>query len=195
VDSPASEALPVVSFGLPVRNGAPTIAQAIESVLAQTFENWKLVISDNESTDGTSEFAPPSQLETNVSAVSRRAVTSRFTRTFVRPSFTREARTSGGTETTTGWGPRTPSAPWRRSKRRKRLSSARTIRRYYRDGHAQPVNDPVSVLGGVDSTDSGARVSHASPPVPERRPPRNRPCLLIGTAGRRGADGPSRLHP
>jgi glycosyltransferase involved in cell wall biosynthesis len=47
---------PLVSFGLPVRNGASTIGQAIESVLTQTFEDWELVISDNLSTDGTSEI-------------------------------------------------------------------------------------------------------------------------------------------
>ncbi len=47
---------PVVSFALPVRNGAATIGQAIESVLTQTFEDWELVISDNLSTDGTSEI-------------------------------------------------------------------------------------------------------------------------------------------
>ncbi len=57
LDEPSHvERLPLVSFGLPVRNGAPTIAQAIESVLAQTFEDWELVISDNLSTDGTSEI-------------------------------------------------------------------------------------------------------------------------------------------
>jgi glycosyltransferase involved in cell wall biosynthesis len=65
VNHPASKALPVVSFGLPVGKGASTIAQAIESVLAQTFEDWELVISDNESTDGTSEicasFAAPDE--------------------------------------------------------------------------------------------------------------------------------------
>ena len=56
MNRPAPNAVPVVSFGLPVRNGAPTIAQAIESVMAQTFEDWELVISDNRSTDGTSEI-------------------------------------------------------------------------------------------------------------------------------------------
>ena len=56
MNRPTSNARPLVSFGLPVRNGAPTIAQAIESVLAQTFEDWELVISDNLSTDGTSEI-------------------------------------------------------------------------------------------------------------------------------------------
>ena len=56
MNRPTRTAPPVVSFGLPVRNGASTIGKAIESVLAQTFEDWELVISDNQSTDGTSEI-------------------------------------------------------------------------------------------------------------------------------------------
>ena len=54
--NPVPHASPRVSFGLPVRNGASTISKAVESVLAQTFEDWELVISDNQSTDGTSEI-------------------------------------------------------------------------------------------------------------------------------------------
>ena len=56
MNRPTSNGSPAVSFGLPVRNGAPTIRQARRSVLAQTFEDWELVISDNQSTDGTSEI-------------------------------------------------------------------------------------------------------------------------------------------
>jgi glycosyltransferase involved in cell wall biosynthesis len=44
---------PVVSIALPVYNGADTLAAAVESVLAQTYSNLELVISDNASTDGT----------------------------------------------------------------------------------------------------------------------------------------------
>ncbi len=51
-----NETRPLVSFALPVRNGVATITQAIESVRAQTVEDWELVISDNVSTDGTSEI-------------------------------------------------------------------------------------------------------------------------------------------
>ena len=54
--NPVPHASPRVSFGLPVRNGGSTISKAVESVLAQTFEDWELVISDNQSTDGTSEI-------------------------------------------------------------------------------------------------------------------------------------------
>jgi glycosyltransferase involved in cell wall biosynthesis len=46
----------LVSVGLPVRNGATYIAEAIESILAQTLPNFELVISDNASTDATEEI-------------------------------------------------------------------------------------------------------------------------------------------
>ena len=45
--------IPTVSIGLPVYNGENFIEEAIESVLAQTFEDYELVISDNASTDTT----------------------------------------------------------------------------------------------------------------------------------------------
>jgi glycosyltransferase involved in cell wall biosynthesis len=47
---------PTVSIGLPVRNGAAFVAEAIESILAQTFPDFELVISDSASTDGTPEI-------------------------------------------------------------------------------------------------------------------------------------------
>src|SRR5689334_21549127 len=47
---------PLVSIGLPVRNGAETLDSVIRSVLAQDYENLELVISDNCSTDGTEEL-------------------------------------------------------------------------------------------------------------------------------------------
>lgn len=45
--------LPLVSIGLPTFNGAKTIAQAIKSVLRQSYRNIELVISDNASEDDT----------------------------------------------------------------------------------------------------------------------------------------------
>ena len=45
--------IPRVSVGLPVYNGANFIRQAIESVLAQEYADWELLISDNASTDAT----------------------------------------------------------------------------------------------------------------------------------------------
>jgi glycosyltransferase involved in cell wall biosynthesis len=44
---------PRVTIGLPVYNGANYLAVALDSLLAQTFEHFELVISDNASTDGT----------------------------------------------------------------------------------------------------------------------------------------------
>ena len=49
--------VPVISIGLPVYNGENFLEQAIESVLAQTFQDYELVISDNASTDATQAFA------------------------------------------------------------------------------------------------------------------------------------------
>ncbi len=42
-----------VSIGLPVYNGARYLARAIESLLAQDFDDFELILSDNASTDGT----------------------------------------------------------------------------------------------------------------------------------------------
>jgi glycosyltransferase involved in cell wall biosynthesis len=48
--------LPEISIGLPVYNGLPYVKQLIEGMLAQSFGNLELVISDNASTDGTDEL-------------------------------------------------------------------------------------------------------------------------------------------
>ncbi len=45
-----------VSIGMPVFNGAGFIAEAIESLLAQSFEDFELIISDNASTDETEDI-------------------------------------------------------------------------------------------------------------------------------------------
>lgn len=47
---------PLVSVGLPVFNGAGFLAQALDSVLAQTYANFELLISDNASTDATPDI-------------------------------------------------------------------------------------------------------------------------------------------
>ena len=47
------EIKPNVSIGMPVFNGAKTIKKAIDSILAQTFEDFELLISDNASDDET----------------------------------------------------------------------------------------------------------------------------------------------
>jgi len=47
---------PRVSIGMPVYNGGKYIRQALDSLLAQDYENFELIISDNASTDGTREI-------------------------------------------------------------------------------------------------------------------------------------------
>ena len=49
-----SEELPLVTIGMPIRNGDPYFELALESVLAQDYPNLEIVVSDNGSTDGTS---------------------------------------------------------------------------------------------------------------------------------------------
>jgi glycosyltransferase involved in cell wall biosynthesis len=44
---------PRVSIGLPVYNGAEFLAAALDSLLAQTFTDFELIVSDNASTDAT----------------------------------------------------------------------------------------------------------------------------------------------
>ena len=48
---------PQVSVLMPAHNAAPTIAEAIESVLAQTVADWELIIVDDGSADGTADIA------------------------------------------------------------------------------------------------------------------------------------------
>ena len=45
-----------VSIGLPVFNGEDYLRQSIDSILAQTYENFELIISDNASTDRTQQI-------------------------------------------------------------------------------------------------------------------------------------------
>jgi glycosyltransferase involved in cell wall biosynthesis len=47
--------LPLVSVCIPTRNRSGYLSQAIGSVLAQTFGDFELIVSDNASTDGTAE--------------------------------------------------------------------------------------------------------------------------------------------
>lgn len=44
---------PLVSIGLPVYNGEAFIAEAIETLLSQSFEDFEIIVSDNASTDAT----------------------------------------------------------------------------------------------------------------------------------------------
>lgn len=48
--------LPRISIGMPVYNGEAFLEAAIESILAQTFEDFELIISDNGSSDRTADI-------------------------------------------------------------------------------------------------------------------------------------------
>lgn len=50
---PQPECMPLVSVCLPVFNGEPFLQAAVDSVLAQTWQDFELVVFDNASTDGT----------------------------------------------------------------------------------------------------------------------------------------------
>lgn len=51
-----SHSQPKVSIGMPVYNGEKYIRNALDALLAQTFTNFELVISDNASTDKTEKI-------------------------------------------------------------------------------------------------------------------------------------------
>ena len=51
-------AKPLVSVLIPVFNGQPFIAQAIESVMRQTYRNFELIVVDDGSTDQSLSMVP-----------------------------------------------------------------------------------------------------------------------------------------
>lgn len=51
-----SHAKPPLTIGLPVCNGEAYVAEALKDIVEQTFGDFDLVISDNDSTDGTGEI-------------------------------------------------------------------------------------------------------------------------------------------
>jgi glycosyltransferase involved in cell wall biosynthesis len=53
---PMETSLPLVSIGLPVYNGAAFLQEALDSLVAQTYPNLEIIISDNGSTDDTEEI-------------------------------------------------------------------------------------------------------------------------------------------
>ena len=61
---------PLVSIGLPVRNGERTVGRAIRTVLEQDYAHLELVISDNASDDGTEEICRELRGPTRGSATS-----------------------------------------------------------------------------------------------------------------------------
>lgn len=53
----SSQALPLVSVVTPVYNAESYLAKCIESILAQTYDNWEYIIVNNCSTDGSLQIA------------------------------------------------------------------------------------------------------------------------------------------
>jgi len=52
-----SAGLPLVSVGVPVRNGAETLGMALDSIIAQTYTELEIIVSDNASDDDTGRIA------------------------------------------------------------------------------------------------------------------------------------------
>jgi glycosyltransferase involved in cell wall biosynthesis len=55
--------VPRLSIGLPVYNGERYLAESIEALLGQTYEDFELIIADNASTDGTASICRRYQKE------------------------------------------------------------------------------------------------------------------------------------
>jgi glycosyltransferase involved in cell wall biosynthesis len=49
--------LPLVSIVIPVKNGELFLAHALDSVVAQTYKNYEMIVVDGQSVDGTAEIA------------------------------------------------------------------------------------------------------------------------------------------
>ncbi|MCK4747329.1 MAG: glycosyltransferase family 2 protein [Bacteroidales bacterium] len=56
-DTNTDHKAPLVSLGVPVYNGAKYLAECLDSILDQTFQDWECVIVNNSSTDNTKEIA------------------------------------------------------------------------------------------------------------------------------------------
>jgi glycosyltransferase involved in cell wall biosynthesis len=54
--TPSQGSAPRLSIGLPVYNGEPFLSEALDALLAQTFQDFELIISDNASSDSTAEI-------------------------------------------------------------------------------------------------------------------------------------------
>ena len=48
-----NDSMPLISIIMPVYNGERFLSEAIESIIAQTYENWELLAVDDGSTDNS----------------------------------------------------------------------------------------------------------------------------------------------
>jgi chlorobactene glucosyltransferase len=60
---PADHPAPLISVIIPARNEARNIRRCIESLLAQTYPNYEMIVVDDRSTDGTSDILAQIQRE------------------------------------------------------------------------------------------------------------------------------------
>jgi glycosyltransferase involved in cell wall biosynthesis len=60
-----SESNPLVSIGVPVYNGEKYLAECLESILGQTYQNWECFVINNKSTDNSLAIAEKFQARDN----------------------------------------------------------------------------------------------------------------------------------
>ena len=174
--------------GFPSGTAPRPSRKAIESVLAQTFEDWELVISDNESTDGTSEicaaFAARDERIRHVPTGRDLSIHENFRAAFhhSRGTYFRWRGDDDWLEPL--YAERAVAALEQVARGRALHDRPAVLPRR----PAVPVNDPVPVLGAVDSPDAGTRVRELLHLL-QNGGPRHRPRLLPRTAGRRRRTG------
>lgn len=58
-----------VTFFIPVKNGVPYIKECIDSIFSQSFQDWRLYILDNQSSDGTHSLCGQYLFDSRVSYI------------------------------------------------------------------------------------------------------------------------------
>ena len=68
----AMKSTPLVTIGIPTFNRSAWLKESIESVLAQTFQEFRILVSDNASTDDTPDVVQLSATVESTTTVSSR---------------------------------------------------------------------------------------------------------------------------